>query len=100
MAKRKVKRKKTVRTTAKRKVSSKPKRKAASSKSASVNKNLHWAAYKALEKKLGAAWDKLRTDVKRKAGPRVIAKSRNQLALLLGECNYMARQYMAISSKK
>jgi len=58
------------------------------------NKSAHWSTFKDLEKKAEKALAKLRSDVKRKASPATLLKDKNALLLLLGECNYMARQCM------
>ena len=63
-----------------------------SKQSVAANKKAHWAAYKALQRKVDQAWNKLRLNVKKKAPASTIAKDRNRLMLLLGECNYMARE--------
>lgn len=47
--------------------------------------------YRDLERKIDKTWKKLRNDVKRKSLPAII-KGKNELLLLLGECNYMARE--------
>lgn len=47
--------------------------------------------YRDLEKKIDKTWRKLRTDVKKRSR-RAIIKGRRDLLLLLGECNYMARE--------
>ena len=72
------------------------------SRPASLNKRLdpedveiynnQWRMYKALEKQIEEAWTKLRNDVRQKASPQTIAKDKNHLLLLLGECNYMVRE--------
>ena len=56
------------------------------------NKAVQWAAFKALQRRVDHAWTKLKSDVKRKAGAKTILRDRNQLLLLLGECNYMTRE--------
>jgi hypothetical protein len=48
-------------------------------------------AYHELEKKIDKTWTKLRSDVKKRSH-RAIIKGRRDLLLLLGECNYMARE--------
>jgi hypothetical protein len=53
-----------------------------------------WNAYKGLQQRIDVAWKKLQTDVKRNAPVDVITAHKNQLLLLLGECNYMARECM------
>lgn len=60
--------------------------------SSAANKKAQWAAFKALQRKVDQAWNKLRLNVKKKAPASAIAKDRNRLLLLLGECNYMARE--------
>jgi len=69
-------------------------KKPSSRKSLAKNKQAHWKAFKQLEKRANQAWTKLRADIKRKASPQVILRDRNQLLLLLGECNYMTRECM------
>ena len=54
------------------------------------NRKAHWSVYQDLQKKADRAWDKLRSDVARKASPRVLLEDRDNLLLLLGECNYLA----------
>lgn len=48
-------------------------------------------AYYALEKKIDKTWKQLREDVKKRSRQAII-KGRRDLLLLLGECNYMARE--------
>ena len=48
-------------------------------------------AYKNLESKINEAWTKLKRDAKRKNARAVLA-GRENLKLLLGECNYMANE--------
>ncbi len=69
-------------------------------KSAEINKKAQWAAYKELQAKVDRAWDRLQSDVKRKANPHALQQDKNELLLLLGECNYMARECMRMSKKK
>lgn len=58
------------------------------------NQESLWRAYKDLQERIDVAWKKLQIDVKRKATPEVLTAHKNQLLLLLGECNYMARECM------
>lgn len=84
--------KKTVKKTASKK---KPtKRKKIEMGAPHSNQASLWKAYKDLQSKIDEAWKKLQTDVKRKASAEVITAHKNQLLLLLGECNYMARECM------
>src|SRR3990167_6062850 len=68
-------------------------------KSVAANRKAHWTAYKHFQKRVDQAWAKLRTDVKRKVKPQLLIRDKNQLLLLLGECNYMARECMRTSTK-
>jgi hypothetical protein len=80
---------------------SRKKRKAAGSKkSLAVNKKAHWAAYKELQKRVDKAWSKLKSAVKKKANAKVLIREKNHLLLLLGECNFMARECMRCGKKR
>jgi hypothetical protein len=57
-----------------------------------INPQLQWEAYKTIERQINAAWAKLQNDVKRRAPQQTLLEDKNQLMLLLGECNYMARE--------
>lgn len=57
-----------------------------------INPQLQWEAYKTIEKQINAAWAKLQSDVKNHASAHVLLEDKNHLMLLLGECNYMARE--------
>ncbi|HSX38288.1 MAG TPA: hypothetical protein VLE95_05600 [Chlamydiales bacterium] len=61
-----------------------------STRSLQQNEKAHWSVYKDLHKQADKAWNKLRADVKRNAPPHVLMADRNNLLLLLGECNYLA----------
>ena len=61
---------------------------------AKKNRAALWAVYRDLQKKADMAWSKLRTDVQRKASSEVLLEDRNNLMLLLGECNYLAGECM------
>jgi len=65
---------------------------------AKKNNSSHWATYRDLQKRAEKALAKLRSDVKKKASPSTLLKDKNALLLLLGECNYMARQCMRVAS--
>jgi hypothetical protein len=69
------------------------------SKASEENKKAYWEAYKQLQKRVDAAWDKLQQNVLKKASPSVLIRDKNNLLLLLGECNYMARECMELSAK-
>ena len=58
------------------------------------NRKAQWDVYRDLQKRADKAWAKLCKDVKKKAEPNVILEDRNNLLLLLGECNYMAGECM------
>lgn len=48
-------------------------------------------AYREIERKIDTTWKKLRRDVKHRS-LKAIVKGRQDLLLLLGECNYMVRE--------
>jgi hypothetical protein len=94
-AARKPARRKTVRRkTARKKTARSPK------ETVTNNWKAHWSVYKDLQKKAGKAWSKLRSDVKLKAAPHILLADRNNLLLLLGECNYLAEECMRIDRKR
>ena len=55
--------------------------------------------YRELKGKIDTTWKKLRKDVKGRSR-RAIVKGRRDLLLLLGECNYMAREFKRCLSAK
>jgi hypothetical protein len=83
----------------KRKVVKKKRSKKTATKSSISNRKTLWAAYRELQKKVDKAWSKLKSNVNRKAKPQVLIRDKNQLLLLLGECNYMARECTRLESK-
>ena len=56
-------------------------------------------AYEELHEQVDRAWSKLKKDVARKAPQEVIMRDRNELALLLGECNYMEKETRRCASR-
>ncbi|HSX14094.1 MAG TPA: hypothetical protein VLE96_06730 [Chlamydiales bacterium] len=91
-AKKVTSKKRTVKKTASRKTAQK--RKSTRKESSLSNHESLWRAYKGLQEKIDDAWKKLQADVKRKAKTDVLTAHKNHLLLLLGECNYMARECM------
>ena len=89
---RKRKTRKTVRKSA-------TKAKGTARKAASYNRKALWKAYRELQIRADKAWHKFRNDVKKNARSEVIINDHNQLLLLLGECNYMARECMRMAAK-
>jgi hypothetical protein len=63
------------------------------------NKKAQWTVFRELQKKASKAWSKLRSDANRKAPPEILLQDRNNLLLLLGECNYLAGECMRIKRK-
>lgn len=92
------KRRKTLKSAVDKKKTVK-KAKASSKKEIEANHKAHWKAYVELQKRVDKAWEKLQADVRRKASPSVLIRNKNELLLLLGECNYMARECMGFTSK-
>ncbi|HEX2583218.1 MAG TPA: hypothetical protein VHL30_03790 [Chlamydiales bacterium] len=76
------------------------KKKAPAKKAMTANQKAQWSAYKELQQQVDKAWARLKEDVKKKAKSQTIVRDKNELLLLLGECNYMAREYMRLSAKK
>ncbi|MBI5272525.1 MAG: hypothetical protein HY861_00900 [Chlamydiia bacterium] len=56
------------------------------------NLKAHWSAYRSLQKKADLAWEKLYTDIQKHAPWNVLSKDRNNLLLILGECDYMSKE--------
>lgn len=69
-------------------------------KAIAKNRKALWGTYQSLQKKVDVAWAKVRSDIKRKAKPQILIRDRNHLLLLLGECNYMARECMRFTRGK
>ncbi len=65
----------------------------------SFNRNAQWKAYRELQMQADRAWEKFHEDVRRNAKSDVMIRDNNHLLLLLGECNYMARECMRMASK-
>lgn len=61
-------------------------------KAGAFNRKSYWKAFKELEARADAAWEKFQTSVKNKAPAAQIARDRSELLLVLGECNYMAQE--------
>lgn len=64
-----------------------------------VNRNAQWKAYRELQLQADKAWKKFHDDVRKNARAEVLIRDNNHMLLLLGECNYMARECMRIASK-
>lgn len=89
-----IKRKKLHRTAKRRSSMLSAKRRAvlsAKAKKIAFNLKTPIRAYREIEKKIDTTWKKLRNDVKNRSR-KAILKGRQDLLLLLGECNYMARE--------
>jgi len=69
-------------------------------KSLAFNRRAQWKAYKQLQMRADKAWKKFRTDVKKNARSAVLIKDHNNLLLILGECNYMARECSRMASAR
>ncbi len=78
----------------------KSKRRSPNASANAKNRKALWGTYREMEKKIHKAYAKIRTDLKRKASPQIILQDRNQLLLLLGECNYMAKEWMRFARAK
>ena len=69
-------------------------------KEVKANEKAQWAAYKELQARVDKAWARLKANVKKNASPVVLIRDKNELLLLLGECNYMSRECMRLNQKK
>lgn len=56
------------------------------------NQESQWKIYKNLQQRIDKAWEQLQEDVERNAPEHILLRNKNHLLLLLGECNYMARE--------
>ena len=65
-----------------------------------ANRNALWQAYRDLQRRADEAWAKFRNDVHNHAHAEVLVQDNNQLLLLLGECDYMARECMRHAAKR
>lgn len=68
-------------------------------KAAAKNRAAQWKAYRQLQMQADKAWRKFRADVKKNARADVLINDNNHMLLLLGECNYMARECMRLASR-
>jgi hypothetical protein len=73
--------------------------KAKRTKTSSPGQKAWVKAYQDLQKQASDAWEKYQSNVKKKAKMNVIAKDHLRLVLLLGECEYMARECMRMAAK-
>ncbi len=94
----KTSRKKTVRRKSRK--TARKSAKSAAAKDVLKNRQAHWQAFRNLEKRCDQAWAKLKADTKRKADAAILIRDRNHLALLLGECDYMARECMRMAWRR
>lgn len=59
----------------------------------------HWNTYHQLHRQVNQAWNQFQACVENRANPETVAKAKNYLMLLLGECNYMARQCKQLAAQ-
>ena len=78
---------------------SKKSSKTPTAKARAFNKAAYHKAFKSLQSQVDKAWKKFCKDKKRKAGAAVMARIHKELLLLLGECNYFARECMRMSTR-
>jgi len=69
-------------------------------KAGAFNRKAYWKAFRELQSKADKAWKRFHSSVKKKAGFATISRDRNQLLLLLGECNYMAKECARLAKMK
>ncbi len=61
-------------------------------KAGAFNRKAYWKAFKELQSRADTAWKKFQSGVKNKEDAATLLHRRNELLLLLGECNYMAKE--------
>jgi hypothetical protein len=94
--------KKTVKKIAKKPLKTAKKRKAPARSAPSkggTNIEAYWDAYRHLEKRVNTAWKKLEAASRRPMKLEKIVEARNELLVLLGEANYMARECQRMAKK-
>lgn len=63
-----------------------------------ANRRALWQTYKQLQNEADRAWNRFRSDVQNEANIDVILRDHTHLLLLLGECDYMARECMQFAN--
>ncbi|MBX7067355.1 MAG: hypothetical protein K1X28_09000 [Parachlamydiales bacterium] len=84
---------------AKRRKKATSRTKKSKTQTAAKNRAAQWKAYRQLQMQADKAWRKFRDDVRKNARAEVLINDNNHMLLLLGECNYMARECMRMASK-
>jgi hypothetical protein len=64
------------------------------------NRASYWKTFRELKTKTDKAWKSFQSGVKKKADPATMMRRRNELLLLLGECNYMAKECARLDKQK
>jgi hypothetical protein len=59
-----------------------------------------WKTYNQLKNRADQAIKKLNNDIRKNVDNETLMKDRADIILLLGECDYMAREYQKLSGKK
>ncbi len=65
-----------------------------------ANRAAQWKAFRELQTQADRAWKKIHADVRRRAPQNIILRDQKHLLLLLGECNYMARECMRLNDRQ
>lgn len=64
------------------------------------NRQARWNAYYKLQAEIEHVWKELQNNIKRNADYKKILNNRNRLLLLLGECNFMAHEYIQLANEQ
>ncbi len=64
------------------------------------NQAIQWSTYQRLQKQVDQAWNTLQRNVREQAPVQAINRAKNDLLLLLGECNYMARECTRLAQQE
>ncbi|MDE3055738.1 MAG: hypothetical protein KGI80_03485 [Verrucomicrobiota bacterium] len=75
-------------------------RRSSSKQDAKYNREAEWETMRYLQHSMESAWKKFSTDIKNRASIEVLTEDRNKLLILLGECNYMIREYRNLQEGK
>jgi hypothetical protein len=65
-----------------------------------LNRKLYWKAFRELKAKADKAYKRLQSSMKKKSDPATLLRHRNELLLLLGEANYMAKECARLAKAK
>lgn len=68
--------------------------------SGTFNRRAYWEAYRQLQQRANRAISRLRSDVQRNANAAKIRQDRNNVLVILAECNYMIRECSRMDQRR